>query len=74
MDTDNKVEISFEEFDLEHNYQCFYTYLAVYDGDSDQGQELFRDCRQARERILSNSNVVTVVLTGDNIQYGVKFR
>ena len=75
VDQDMKVEISFEEFDLEHNYQCFYTFLAVYDGDSDGGGELFRDCRhQPSTRIVSSNNVVYILLSGDNIQYGVKFR
>ena len=69
------VEITYLEFDLEHSYQCYYNYLAVYDGDSDQGQQLFRDCSvRSDTRVVSSSNVVYIELSADQVHYGVKFK
>ena len=70
-----KVEVTFDEFDLEHSYACYYTRLAVHEGPGDGGRELFGDCVYSPgTRIVSSENVVTVILTGENTHYGVKFR
>ena len=71
----SKVEVTFDEFDLEHSYSCYYTRLAVHEGAGDGGRELFGDCVYTPgTRIVSSENVVTVILTGENTHYGVKFR
>ena len=70
-----KVEVTFDEFDLEHSYSCYYTRLAVHEGAGAGGRELFGDCVYSPgTRIVSSENVVTVILTGENTHYGVKFR
>ena len=69
------VEVSFDVFDLEHSYSCYYTRLAVHEGLGAQGRELFGDCVYTPGiRIVSSENVVTVILTGEDTHYGVKFR
>ena len=74
---DQLILITFLEFDLEHTYNCYYSYLAVYDGQDDGGNQLFHDCRldvTGTSRLVTTSNVAYIVLHGDNVQYGVKFR
>ena len=72
-----RIEITFTEFDLEHSHGCYYSHLAVYDGDSEAGRKLFQDCRLASAsgpRLVTSSNAAHVVLVGDNVHYGLKFR
>ncbi|XP_026057290.1 cubilin-like [Carassius auratus] len=64
----SKVELSFGDFHLENSINCYYDYLAVYDGDSTSSPEVAKLCgNQIPPPISSSRENMYVKLRTDSI-------
>ena len=71
-----KIEIIFEDFDLNEEYDCYYNSISIYDGDDTSGEVIYNGCTMSQDtRIISISNMVYIQFSGQtSSKYGSKFK
>ncbi|XP_038060664.1 bone morphogenetic protein 1 homolog isoform X1 [Patiria miniata] len=62
----HKVELVFNDFDLEHHLECAYDHVVIYDGDSSEGHLLGRFCgTRIPDPVLANTNQMYITFFSD---------
>ncbi|XP_071808298.1 bone morphogenetic protein 1 homolog [Asterias amurensis] len=62
----HKVELIFNDFDLEQHQECAYDHVIIYDGDSSDGHQLGRFCGTGNpDPVLASANQMYIRFVSD---------